>query len=327
MVRPRLPKGQSLRAARSLPAASTLLVALIVALGGCTGADAAAEAAASTPSPSPPAEQRPLVVGAIPDQDPHELQRLHGLLASYLEERLEVDVEYVPVTDYTAAVTLFRSGDLDLVWFGGLTGVQARRQTPGAEVIAQRDIDREFRSVFIVNTATGLDPVEEVAGLAGLRGRRFTFGSESSTSGRLMPQYFLDRAGVSPDDFAGEPGYAGSHDRTIELVASGSYEAGVLNEQVWRSRLAAGEVDEGRVRAFLTTPTYADYHWLLGPAAITRHGAGFGDEVQDALLALSPDEPDGRRILELFGAERFVAAEPADHARIEQVAESLGLLR
>ena len=265
-------------------------------------------------------------IGAIPDQDPEVLARNFGLVADYLSEALDVEVEYVPVADYAASVTLFRTGDLDLVWFGGLTGVQARIQTPGAEVVAQRDIDAEFRSVFVAHTDTGIEPIEQVDGLDVFAGRRFTFGSESSTSGRLMPQYFLDQAGVGPDDFAGEPGFSGSHDRTIELVASGSFQAGVVNEQVWDDRVADGSVDPDTVVEVFRTPIYHDYHWLLHPDAAERYRDGFADEVRDAFTGLSSDQPDQAEILELFGAGTFVPSEPANYAEIEEIGRELGLV-
>jgi phosphonate transport system substrate-binding protein len=141
-----------------------------------------------------------LRIGAIPDQDPEVLQRLYGTVADSLSRALDLDVAYQPVTDYGAAVSLFRTGDLDLVWFGGLTGVQARLQAPGATPIAQRDIDEAFHSIFVVNAATGLPPSDDLTPLAGLR---FTYGSETSTSGRLMPAYFLQQQGVDPQGFPG----------------------------------------------------------------------------------------------------------------------------
>ena len=164
------------------------------------------------------AREVPLVAGAIPDQDPEKLQRLYGKLSAYLEAELGIPVTYQPVTDYAAAVTAFKVGDLDLVWFGGLTGVQARLQVPGAKAIAQRDIDAQFQSVFIANRQTELEALDTVGDLVQLKGRTFTFGSESSTSGRLMPQYFLQQAGVTLADFRGEVGFSGNHDATIKLV-------------------------------------------------------------------------------------------------------------
>jgi phosphonate transport system substrate-binding protein len=271
-------------------------------------------------------EQSSLSVGAIPDQDPQELQRLYGKVATYLERELEVPIAYRPVTDYTAAVTGFRVGDLDVVWFGGLTGVQARREVPGAKVLAQRDIDREFHTVFVAGTQTGIQPMESQEGLRALAGRSFVFGSESSTSGRVMPQYFMSQVGVTMDDFNGRPGFSGSHDKTIELVASGTYDAGALNEQVWKDRLESGDVDTRAVKQIWRSPGYPDYHWVGRPDLDERFGQGFTDRLRRALLALDPTRPEDKEILELFGAGRFVPASADQYDVIEAAARADGLL-
>jgi phosphonate transport system substrate-binding protein len=175
-------------------------VAIATLMAACGG-----NAPTETAGDAPPALQ----IGAIPDQDPEELQRRYQLLTDYLSAELGVPVEYRPVTDYAAAVTAFKVGDLDLVWFGGLTGVQARLQVAGAQAIAQRDIDANFHSVFIANTNSDLGAIEDISDLTTLKGRTFTFGSESSTSGRLMPQYFLAQAGGSAGGFQGATGLLG----------------------------------------------------------------------------------------------------------------------
>lgn len=274
-----------------------------------------------TASSSPPGAGR-LRIGAIPDQDPELLQRLHGTLAGSLSQALDLQVDYRPVTDYGAAVSLFRTGDLDLVWFGGLTGVQARLQTPGAAPVAQRDIDRDFHSVFVVNAATGVLPADDLAPLARLR---FTYGSPTSTSGRLMPAYFLQQQGVDPQGFPGGPGFSGSHDATLALVASGSYQAGVLNEQVWNARSAAGSVDAAVVR-YARTPAFPDYHWLLGPTAVQRLGEDLPDRLRGYFTGLSTGGPADQRVLELFGAGSFVPAQAGDYRQIEQIGRQLGLV-
>lgn len=270
---------------------------------------------------------QPLVTGAIPDQDPEKLQRLYGLLADYLSTELGVPVEYKPVTDYLAAVTAFKVGDLDLVWFGGLTGVQARLQVPGAEAIAQRDIDAEFHSVLIANVNSGLDELASDADLTKVKGKTLTFGSESSTSGRLMPQYYLEQAGVSLEDFQGEVGFSASHDATIQLVEAGTYELGMLNEQVWNSRVEAGDVDTNKVKVIWRSPAYFDYHWVISPAVEERYGEGFRDKVQQALLKLDPNNPDHKEILELFGATQFIPTQNENYAEIEAVGRQIGKIQ
>jgi phosphonate transport system substrate-binding protein len=270
----------------------------------------------------------PLTAGAIPDQDPEKLQRLYTKLADYLEAELGVPVEYQPVTDYTAAVTAFKVGDLDLVWFGGLTGVQARLQVEGAQAIAQRDIDEQFHSVFIANTGSGIQELADIQDLEQLKGHTFTFGSESSTSGRLMPQYFLQTAGVNPDeDFKGEVGFSGNHDATIKLVESGTYDAGALNEQVWLSRLAEGAIDDSKVKVIWRTPPYYDYHWVVSPDVEERYGEGFTEKLQIALTSLDPAVPEEQEILDLFGAEAFIPTQNENYAQIEEVARQIGKIQ
>ena len=279
-------------------------------------------------APQNDAKQAVLQIGAIPDQNPEKLNRLYGTLSTELSEKLDVPVRYAPVSNYAAAVSAFRTGSLDLVWFGGLTGVQARLQTPGARVLAQRDIDAEFTSVFIANGASGLRPFTSADQLVELKGRRLAFGSESSTSGRLMPQFFMGENGVKPEDLAGGgPGFSGSHDATVAVVQSGAYEVGALNEQVWRSNVADGRVDPGKVSVIWRTPPYVDYHWVVRPGLDERYGDGFTDKLQTALLDLSADTENGATILELFGAERFIPAKDEDYVMIETVGRQLGKIR
>jgi len=270
---------------------------------------------------------KPLVTGAIPDQDPEKLQRQYNKLAAYLEKELGVPVEYKAVTDYTAAVTAFKVGDLDLVWFGGLTGVQARLQVPGADAIAQRDVDEQFHSVFITNKNSGLTPFKNTADLQRLKGHTFTFGSESSTSGRLMPQYFLQQAGFNVNDFKGEVGFSGDHDKTIKLVEAGSYDAGAVNEKVWQQRVESKEVDLNKVQVIWRTPAYYDYHWVVHPQVRQRYGEDFVKRVQNAFLKLDPSVPEQKEILDLLQANKFIATKNSNYAQIEAVGREIGKIK
>lgn len=271
--------------------------------------------------------ERVLTISAIPDQDPQELQRLYGTVSDYLGTQLGVPVRYVPVTDYTASVTAFTRGDLQLVFFGGLTGVQARARVPGSVPIAQRDIDAEFRSVFVANTATGLEPVDDISELRSLAGHSFTFGSDTSTSGRLMPQHFLSQAGLELGELSGNAGFSGSHDATAKLVEAGTYQAGALNAAVWDDRVDSGKIDTSKVREIFRTPPYHDYHWLARPDLDDRFGAGFTNRVRDTLLGIDGSDSTERQLLTLFQANKFIATEPGNYTQIESVARALGLLR
>jgi phosphonate transport system substrate-binding protein len=272
-------------------------------------------------------EVQPFTISAIPDQDPEKLQRLYQKVASYVQRELKVPVVYKAVVDYTASVTAFKVGDIDMVWYGGLTGVQARLQVEGAMAIAQRDVDEKFHTVVIANKASGITPFTDMQGLTQLKGHTFTFGSESSTSGRLMPQYFLKQVGVALTDFKGNVGFSGSHDKTSALVTAGTYDAGVLNEQVWKSRLKDGTVDLTKIDAIWTTPEYHDYHWVIHPGVKQRYGEDFIAKVKETFFKLDPNVPEQKAILDLFGAGKFIPTQDSNYKEIEAIGRELGKIK
>ena len=270
-----------------------------------------------------------LKVGGIPDQDASRLARRYESFSDYLSDRLGVEVEYVPTVDYPAVVTAFSQDGLDLAFFGGLTGVQARLRRPGSQVIAQREQDARFHTKFIAGARVPIEslPIDSLAGLKSLASDlTLTFGSEISTSGHLMPRHFMGQAGIDPDkDFRSLPNYSGSHDLTWKLVESGSFDVGVLNENVWDRAVDQGRVDLERVRVFYTTPEYFDYNWTVNPNVEVRFGQGFTGRLQDALLSLNDGEHGD--ILDLFSARRFIPSQNDNYAEIEAVARSLGIIR
>ncbi|MCH9783114.1 MAG: putative selenate ABC transporter substrate-binding protein [Gammaproteobacteria bacterium] len=258
---------------------------------------------------------------AIPDQDESRLEQRFGKVATHLEEALGVPVKYVPVKSYPAAVTAFRNDEVQMAWFGGLSGVQARRLVPGSQAIAQGQEDTAFKSYFIAHSSTGLAPGDSLPD-AFAEQPSFTFGSKGSTSGRLMPEYyFRERFGAPPQELIDKVGFSGDHSRTLSLVESGAYATGALNYQVWDQALADGEIDTDKVRVIWETPAYPDYHWTVRGDLDERFGDGFSERVTEVLLAI--DDPE---LLEAFPRSAFVPADNDDYQAIEDTAESIGLL-
>jgi len=258
---------------------------------------------------------------AIPDQDESRLEQRFGKVAEHLEEALGVPVKYVPVKSYPAAVTAFRNDEVQMAWFGGLSGVQARRLVPGSRAIAQGQEDTAFKSYFIANSSTGLEPGDSLPD-AFAEQPSFTFGSKGSTSGRLMPEYyFRERFGAPPQELIDKVGFSGDHSRTLSLVESGAYATGALNYQVWDQALADGDIDTDKVRVIWETPAYPDYHWTVRGDLDQRFGEGFSQRVTEVLLAI--DDPE---LLEAFPRSAFVPADNDDYQAIEDTAESIGLL-
>ncbi|GKW48872.1 phosphonate/selenate family ABC transporter substrate-binding protein [Halomonas sp. NCCP-2165] len=271
---------------------------------------------------APLAAAAPLVFTAIPDEDETRLQERFGAVADYLAEELEVEVRFIPVTSYAASVTAFRNNQVQLAWFGGFTGVQARQLVPGARAIAQGVEDPQYKSYVIANRDTGLEPMEQATAPEALRGLTFSFGSQSSTSGRLMPEYFLrEHLGEAPEALFERVGFSGNHSRTISLVQSGAYQAGVVSYKAWENEVDSGSVDPERVQVIWQTPPYPDYQWTVRGDLDERFGAGFTERLQQALIAMQAPE-----LLASFPRSGFIPADNDDYAMIERVATELGLL-
>lgn len=273
-------------------------------------------------STSESSDQKEFVIGAIPDQNISELNRRFQLFSDYLAEETDLNVTYNSSNSYAALVTAFKRGEVHLGWFGGLTGVQARRAVPESKAIAQRPRDREFHSKFIARAGSG------ISGLEDLKGKSFTFGSESSTSGHLMPRFYMLEAGLDPtEDFSAPPNFSGSHDRTWKLVESGSYDAGALNEAVWKRAVEENQVDTSKVSVFYTTPSYYDYNWTIHADVNDQFGEGTVQSVSEALLKLDPSNPDHREILDLFSAEGFVKSNNENYQPILETAQKIGIIQ
>jgi phosphonate transport system substrate-binding protein len=261
--------------------------------------------------------QQVFKITAIPDESPTELARKAAPLVKYLEGKLGMKVEYTPVSDYAAAVEALANKQVDLAWFGGFTFVQANVRSGGKAVpLVQREEDEKFKSVFITSEPS-------IQSLADLKGKTLSFGSASSTSGHLMPRSYLLDAKIDPDKDLKRIAFSGAHDATIAAVAAGKVDAGALNISVWDKFVADKKVDPTKVRVFYTTPSYFDYNWTVHadmPAALK-------EKVSRAFLDLNKNTPEGKELLELQRATRFISTKADNYKGIETAARSAGLLK
>src|SRR3954447_8025938 len=259
-----------------------------------------------------------LRVSAIPDEAPTELQRKFKPLGDYLKHETGLDVQFVPVTDYAAVVEGLATNKLDLAWLGGFTYVQARLRTNGGVVpIVQRAEDAKVTSRFIV-------PANSTAKtLADLKGKTFAFGAPSSTSGSLMPRYYLLQAGIEPERDFKSVAFSGAHDATVAFVAAGRAEAGVLNASVTDKLLESKNASAEKLRVLAITPPSFDYNWTVRPGldpALTK-------KLTDAFLKLDPANPADKEILELQRASKFVPTKASNYDGIEAAGKSAGLIK
>lgn len=260
--------------------------------------------------------QQTLRVSAIPDEAPTELQRKFKPLGEYLEAQLGMKVEFVPVTDYAASVEGLVNRQLDMVWFGGFTFVQAKIRSKNQVIpLVQREEDEQFKSVFITSQAT-------IQQLSDLKGKTLSFGSESSTSGHLMPRHFMLAAKLDPESDLKRLAYSGAHDATVAAVAGGKVDAGALNKSVWEKLVAQNKVDTKQVRVFYTTPGFYDYNWTVRsdmPETLRQ-------KIRDAFLNLNGSRAQDKVILDLQRTQRFIPTKAENYKDIEAAARQAGLL-
>ncbi len=259
---------------------------------------------------------------AIPDHNTTELREKFEPVADYLSEKIGVPVEYVPTSSYAASVEAFKNGDVMLAWFGGLTGVQARGAVEGSRAIAQGKSDPTFKSYFVAHADTGLEKSVDFPDIAGMS---FAFGSESSTSGRLMPEHFIRQiTGKSPAElFGNENHYSGSHDKTAKLVEAGTFQVGAMNYKTYDRMVAEGDLDPEKCRVVWVTPDYPDYNWTVHPEVDAIFGANTTGKLTKALVMMSApgllaaiDRPEG-----------LIPASNADFESIRELATDLDFLR
>ena len=262
--------------------------------------------------------QQAFRVTTIPEEAATEQVRKFGPIVKYLESKLGQKVEFIPVSDYPAAVEALVNKQVDMVWFGGFTHVQANVRSGGKIIpIAQREEDTKFQSVFITKPDSG------IKSLSDLKGKQVSFGSQSSTSGHLMPRSYLLQATIDPDKDFKRVAYSGAHDATIASVVSGKVDAAALDITVWNKFVKEGKVTDKEAVVFYTTPGYFNYNWSVHadmPAAQR-------ERVTKALLDIDPKTPEGKEILDLNRATRYIPTKADNYKGIETAARSAGLLK
>ena len=272
------------------------------------------------PANNSSAQAKDFVFTAIPDEDETRLMSRFSKVAKYLSKKLGVSVKYIPVKSYAAAVTAFRNDQVQLAWFGGLSGVRARKLVKGSQALAQGYEDQNFVTYIIAHHSTGLKAGKKFP--KAIKGKTFTFGSKGSTSGRLMPEFHVRKNfKKSPKKVFKRVGFSGDHSRTIALVQSGAYEVGAVNFKVWENEMKVGKIDPKKVSIIWKTPTYPDYQWSVRGGVEKKFGKGFIKKIKQALLNMKD-----KSLLDAFPRSSFVSAKNSDYKPILKIGRKIGLI-
>lgn len=250
-----------------------------------------------------------LRIGVLPDQNPETLKKRFEPILDYLSEKLQLSCELIVPESYPDLLQLFHDQKVDLAYFGGYSYVKARQQD-GAIPLVMRRVDTRFTSVFIVSADNPVQTLER------LENRSITFGSSLSTSGHLMPRYFLQQKNITPESFFSNVQYSGAHDKTAYRVRDGKVDVGAANATTIRSMLEKGLIKPTEIRILWETPPYADYVWAIRP----QFSESFSTRIRDAFLQLSPDNVAHNKVLQNLNAIGYIPANPDDFLALENIA-------
>jgi len=256
----------------------------------------------------------PLRIGMVPDAGATQVSvEEKAPLQKYLEHELGRPVALIIPTNYNATVEGIGNGSLDIAYFGGLTYVKAHARY-GAVPLVQRDVDRQFHSLFITREGSGITSLKQLAG------KSFCFGDINSTSGHLYPVLAMKEAGISPEKSLKSFRYTGSHPATAQAVALGACDAGAMDQTVFKSLITDGKLNGARISVFYTTPAFSDYVWAARKGLSAAEVQAF----DNALLRLQLGRDD--QILAILRGQHFVRADNAEYGDVERVAKDLGLM-
>lgn len=253
-----------------------------------------------------------LRIGILPDEDKQKLLNRYTPLFKYLSEEIGIPYELTIPESYDELLNLFNAKKIDLAYFGGFTFMKAHLLSNAVPLVV-RDIDTRFTSYFLIHGDSSAKKISE------FKGKTLSFGSRLSTSGHLMPRYFLKEQNIVPEKFFSDVLYSGAHDRTAVRVRDKSVDIGVANSQIVNSMFKDGRLKKGDVRVIWETPPYYDYVWALQPV----YGKNIKIKISDAFFDLSNENTVHAKILKLLNAGSFMPAHIKDFYQLQSIVSAL----
>lgn len=252
-------------------------------------------------------------VGFPPDENPQEIVRKNAPLLEYLKAKTGIpEMEIVVPATYTAAVEQMQQGDLDMVYFGGLTYVLAKKEVEITPIV--RGVvggTAENFTYIIARKDRG------ISALTDLPGKTFAFGDVASTSGSLIPHKALLNAGIDPNRDFKKVVYTGAHDKTALAVFKGDVDAGAMNARKFPDMIKKGQITEDVVQVVFRSEPFADYPW----AVRDKVGQDMIDKLRRAFVELKDSQ-----MLALLGVEGYETTSDQDFENLRAAAKRLGFL-
>ena len=244
-------------------------------------------------------------LGLIPEQDLFSQKERYKPLAAYISAKTELDVEIKILSRYGNIIDNFISGRLDAAFFGSFTGALAIRKI-GVEPLARPqwlDGNSTYYGMIFTRKDSGIKDA------ADMKGKRFAFVDMATTAGWLLPLHYFHDIGI--EDYRtwfAEAYFSGTHEDTIYDVLDGKADVGAAKNTVFY-RLAKSDSRLLNDLQILTTSPEVPANAL---AVRKDLDSSVKIKLRDTLLQMDGDE-QGRRILQEFGAKKFIETTEKDY--------------
>jgi phosphonate transport system substrate-binding protein len=249
-------------------------------------------------------EKQTVYFGVIPRDNPRILYEKYQPLLDYLAEQTPYAYELVLKKNYEDTVNALGNGDMDVALLGPLTYLEAHAKYGAVSILKPNGVngDARYRSVIITKKGSALKQLAE------LKGKSVAFSASKSTSGNLIPRYLLANAGLHLSEL-GRYANFDYQDSVVKAVLKGQQDAGAVRDSVARkyNKLGIDVIAESG-----PIPT--------GPlVAVPGTPSAVIESIKRALLALHPEEPGHKKILQRLDDDLrngFTDATDADYTDI-----------
>ncbi len=274
-----------------------MVLAVLAVIAGCSN-----KGSSSVHEKAP---GRTLLIGLIPEQNIFRQHERYEPLADYIRAKTGIRIELKVLPRYGNIVDSFESLGLDGAVFGSFTYALARTRL-GVAVLARpegADGVSTYHGVIFVRKDSGILTARQ------MKGKRFVFVDKATTAGYLLPLDYFRRNGVRDyRTYFRETYFAGTHEDAVYDVLNGKADAGAAKNTVY-DRLAAAD---GRIARDLVILARSPDVPENGLALRADIGEPVRKALKDALTGMQRD-PAGRKVLEKFGARRFIETAEEDY--------------
>ncbi len=263
------------------------------------------------------APKQKILIGVLPEMNVFKQQQRFALLGEYLSKKTDADVEFTILSRYGNIIERFTAEKMDGAFFGSLTGALALKKLGVVPLARPVNLDgtSTYHGYLFTRKDSGIKSVKD------MKGKKMAYVEKATTAGYIFPLAYLKEQGVTDTDyFFSETFFTGSHDAAIHAVLTGKADVGAAKHSVYDwVRQHNPKVDQELV-------ILADSPRVPSNGLLVRNGLPepLRNKLKSVLLGLHND-PDGKVVLQRFGALKFIETSARDYQPVLDLAKRAGI--